>query len=103
MPIILGCSEAHHRTMGHVTAAALNDAEVLIVGPTGVGKELYAQQVHEDSRRRGGPFVAVNCGAVPTELFENEMFGHVAGAFTGARPRQTGLVQQAESGTLFLD
>lgn len=102
MPI-LGCSESHWRTMKQVSAAALNDAEVLIVGPTGVGKELYARQVHEEGKRRSGAFVAVNCGAVPTELFENEMFGHVAGAFTGARPRQPGLVQQAEHGTLFLD
>jgi len=89
--------------MRHVSAAALNDAEVLIIGPTGVGKELYARQVHEESKHRSGSFVAVNCGALPTELFENELFGHVAGAFTGARPRQPGLVQQAEHGTLFLD
>lgn len=89
--------------MCQVAAAARNDAEVLIVGPTGVGKELYARQVHEESRHCHGAFVPVNCGAMPAELFENEMFGHVGGAFTGARARQLGLVQRASQGTLFLD
>jgi DNA-binding NtrC family response regulator len=86
-----------------VGSAATTDAEVLIMGPSGVGKELYARQVHEQSARARHPLVPVNCGALPPELFENELFGHVSGAFTGARARSTGLVAEAENGTLFLD
>lgn len=86
-----------------VSSAAATDAEVLIIGPSGVGKELYARQVHEQSARARHPLVPVNCGALPAELFENELFGHVSGAFTGARARATGLVAEAENGTLFLD
>lgn len=82
---------------------ATTDAEVLISGPTGTGKELYANFVHEHSRRRQRPFVAVNCGSLNNGLLENELFGHVGGAFTGARPKSEGLVQSAEGGTLFLD
>jgi DNA-binding NtrC family response regulator len=82
---------------------APTDAEVLISGPTGVGKELYARFVHDQSGRRQAPFVAINCGALPNELLENELFGHVGGAFTGARPQTDGLVAEAEHGTLFLD
>jgi DNA-binding NtrC family response regulator len=73
------------------------------MGPSGVGKELYAQYAHEASGRVANRFVAVNCGALPHELFENELFGHVGGAFTGARQQSDGLVAEAERGTLFLD
>ncbi len=100
---MLGRSLAHESTLRLVAAAAVTDAEVLIVGPSGVGKELYARQIHDLSARASRPFVAVNCGAFPPDLFENELFGHVAGAFTGARPRAPGLVNEAEGGTLFLD
>jgi DNA-binding NtrC family response regulator len=79
------------------------DAEVLISGPTGVGKELYASYIHQHSLRAPAPFVAVNCAALPPDLIENELFGHVGGAFTGARPQSAGLVSEAEGGTLFLD
>jgi DNA-binding NtrC family response regulator len=79
------------------------DVEVLITGPTGVGKELYARFVHQQSPRANSAFVPVNCGALPDSLFENELFGHVAGAFTGAQPQTQGLVAAAEAGTLFLD
>jgi DNA-binding NtrC family response regulator len=103
MSDLVGTSDAHRRTLARVAAAATNDAEVLIIGPSGVGKELYARMIHQQSRRAAGPFVGVNCGAIPTELFENEMFGHVSGAFTGARPNRGGLVREAERGTLFLD
>lgn len=82
---------------------AATDAEVLFSGPSGVGKELYARYLHEQSHREPNAFVAVNCGALPIDLFENELFGHVTGAFTGARPRSEGLVTAAEGGTLFLD
>lgn len=99
----LGRSAAHHKVLSMVEAAARVGAEVLISGPSGVGKELYARLIHDLGPRRDGPFVAVNCGALPVDLFENEMFGHVGGAFTGARPRTVGLVAEAEGGTMFLD
>jgi DNA-binding NtrC family response regulator len=82
---------------------APTDAEVLISGPTGVGKELYANYIHQHSARAKAPLVAVNCGGLPVELIENELFGHVGGAFTGARPHSDGLVAAAEGGTLFFD
>jgi two-component system, NtrC family, response regulator GlrR len=100
---LIGCSEAHQHLMDVLKKVAPTDAEVLITGPTGVGKELYAQYVHNQSRRKNAPFVAINCGALPHDLFENELFGHVGGAFTGARPVSEGLVANAEHGTLFLD
>jgi DNA-binding NtrC family response regulator len=76
---------------------------VFITGESGTGKELCAQAVHELSPRAGGPFVAVNCGAIPRELMESEMFGHVRGAFTGAMMNREGAVARAKGGTLFLD
>jgi DNA-binding NtrC family response regulator len=81
---------------------AKTELELLLTGPSGVGKERYAQYAHAASER-SGKFVAVNCGAIPSELIENELFGHVAGAFTGARNEARGLVSEAEGGTLFLD
>jgi DNA-binding NtrC family response regulator len=100
---ILGSSAIHERLLAQVAAAARTDAEVLIQGPSGVGKELYARRIHELSQRARAAFVPVNCGALPTELFESELFGHARGAFTGALSRTTGLVAEAEGGTLFLD
>jgi DNA-binding NtrC family response regulator len=82
---------------------ASTDAEVLISGPSGVGKELYARFVHAQSPRRDSQFIPVNCGALNGELLENELFGHIGGAFTGAQPQRLGLVAAAEGGTLFLD
>jgi DNA-binding NtrC family response regulator len=76
---------------------------VLITGPSGVGKELYARYLHQRSERFAAPFVAVNCGGLSGELLENELFGHVAGAFTGARDQREGLVAAAQGGTLFFD
>jgi two-component system response regulator GlrR len=102
-PPVLGRSAAHQRVLDLVTAAAQTTAEVLIVGPSGVGKERYARLIHDRGARAGARFVPVNCGALPPDLFENEFFGHVAGAFTGARPRAEGLVKEAAGGTLFLD
>jgi len=81
---------------------APSELTALVVGETGVGKELVARALHEVSGR-GGPFVTVNCGALPRELMEAELFGHTAGAFTGARAARKGLVREAEGGTLFLD
>ncbi|HEY1552268.1 MAG TPA: sigma-54 dependent transcriptional regulator [Kofleriaceae bacterium] len=99
----VGVSAAHRGLLTRIETVALADAEVLITGPSGVGKENYARHVHDASRRARGEFVAVNCGSIPDELFENELFGHVGGAFTGARPTSEGLVASAEGGTLFLD
>ena len=79
------------------------DANVLITGETGTGKELYARAIHYCSSRAGRPFMPVNCGAIPGELVENELFGHERGAFTSAVTLQTGLVEEANGGTLFLD
>jgi two-component system response regulator GlrR len=82
---------------------AASTASVLVLGSTGTGKEELAQAIHYLSRRAAGPWVAVNCGAIPSELFEAEVFGHVRGAFTGATLSRTGLLREADGGTLFLD
>lgn len=82
---------------------APTDCNVLIVGETGTGKELLARHLHAHSRRAGGPFVAVNCGALTEELLANELFGHEKGAYTGAQQSRGGLVEAAQCGTLFLD
>jgi DNA-binding NtrC family response regulator len=100
---LIGRSLAHRKLLDKISKIAPTDAEVLISGPSGVGKELYARYIHRCSQRRRAAFVPVNCGALPTDLFENEFFGHVGGAFTGARPQSEGLVAAAEHGTLFLD
>jgi two-component system response regulator PilR (NtrC family) len=100
---LLGSSAvmAHLREMiGRVTRS---QAPVHISGDSGTGKELVARMIHESGARREGPFVAVNCGAIPTELMESELFGHKRGSFTGAVADKKGLVQSAEGGTLFLD
>jgi len=100
---LVGQSAAHRRLLAQLHQVAPTDAEVLLCGPTGVGKELYARLLHRLSHRAAGAFVPVNCGALPNDLFENELFGHVGGAFTGARPQSEGLVAEADGGTLFLD
>ena len=96
-------SEAMRHVMSQVERVARGDARVCILGETGTGKELIARAVHEASDRRNGPFVTLNCAAVPGELIESELFGHEKGAFTGAATRHTGRFEQAHHGTLFLD
>ncbi len=91
------------RVMDMVRKVASSDATVLISGESGTGKELVAQALHFDSPRAEGPLVVVNCGAIPTELVESELFGHVKGAFTGAVGNSEGLIREANNGTLFLD
>ncbi|QIB65680.1 sigma-54-dependent transcriptional regulator [Kineobactrum salinum] len=86
-----------------VRRVALAEGPVLILGESGTGKELVARAIHEESSRSAGSFLAVNCGGIPGELMESEFFGHVSGAFTGARSRRAGLFQQANGGTLLLD
>jgi two-component system, NtrC family, response regulator GlrR len=98
-----GRSDAHRRVVATLRRLAPTELEILITGPSGVGKEQYARYAHRESTRASRPFVGVNCGAIPAELVENELFGHVGGAFTGARARADGLVAEAEGGTVFLD
>src|SRR5947209_2200897 len=100
---LVGGSTLHRLMLRRLARAAGTSAEVMICGPTGVGKELCARFLHECSPRRTAGFVPLNCGALPDGLFENELFGHVGGAFTGARSSAEGLVALAEGGTLFLD
>jgi two-component system, NtrC family, nitrogen regulation response regulator NtrX len=96
-------SEAMRRVMAQVDRVAASEARVCILGETGTGKELIARALHERSNRRDGPFVTLNCAAVPGELIESELFGHEKGSFTGAASRHIGKFEQANHGTLFLD
>jgi DNA-binding NtrC family response regulator len=100
---IVGQSRQMKDIFAKIQRAAPVDSTVLILGESGTGKELVAQALHHNSPRRKGPFVAVNCAAVPATLVESELFGHVRGAFTGATDRRIGRFQQADGGTLFID
>ncbi len=100
---LIGESETFLAATGKIPLAARCDAGVFISGETGTGKEMCARAIHYLSARMRGPFVPVNCGAIPTELVENELFGHERGAFTGALTARHGMIHEAEGGTLFLD
>jgi two-component system, NtrC family, response regulator PilR len=102
-PRLLGTSTAMHSMREMIARVARSQAPVHISGESGTGKELVAKLIHESGPRRDGPFVPVNCGAIPTELMESEFFGHKRGSFTGAINDKKGLIQSAEGGTLFLD
>lgn len=99
----VACSPAMLRIFKLVDTLQHSEATVLIAGESGTGKEVVAQAIHQHSTRSGGPFVAVNCGALPAELLESELFGHVRGAFTGAIRDRVGRFELASHGTLFLD
>ena len=102
-PRIVGKSPAFLRTLDRAMRVAPSDCSMLLLGETGTGKEVLAQAVHQASKRRNGPFVAINCGAIPRELLAAELFGHDKGAFTGASHDRDGVFVQAHGGTLFLD
>jgi len=100
---IVGHSAAMESLLDRLRLVAPAPSTVLVVGESGTGKELIANALHQNSNRSDGPFVAVNCGAIPREILESELFGHERGAFTGAHQRRIGLVESAAGGTLFLD
>jgi DNA-binding NtrC family response regulator len=100
---LIGESESFRAVVKKIPLIAGCNTSVLISGETGTGKELCARAIHYLSPRAHKPFVPINCGAIPTELVENELFGHKRGAFTGATMAQTGLIQEADGGSLFLD
>ena len=102
-PKMIGETPAWRRAVEQASLAARSDARVLLIGESGTGKELLAAHIHQNSPFAGGPFVKVNCAAIPTELLESELFGHEKGAFTGANAARRGKFELADSGTIFLD
>jgi DNA-binding NtrC family response regulator len=100
---IIGESSAMRTIRARIERIAQSDSNVLITGETGTGKELFAELVHQKSRRRDRPFVTINCAAIPDSLLESELFGHSKGAFTGADSMQDGKLKAADQGTIFLD
>ena len=102
-PLLLGSSPAMRHVVELVETVAASDSTVLVTGESGTGKEVVARAIHSASSRRYNPMVVVNCGALPEGILESELFGHEAGAFTGARARHKGKFESAEGGTVFLD
>lgn len=101
--LFLGSSEAMQAVYAKIRAVARSMATVFITGESGTGKELCAQAIHDGSARASGPFIALNCGAIPPDLLESEVFGHMKGSFTGAISDKPGAAAAADGGTLFLD
>lgn len=101
--VMVGQSEPMRRVAQEILAVADTTATILVLGESGTGKEVIANAIHQNSARRGGPFLAVNCSSIADNLFESEMFGHRRGAFTGAVETRTGYVEAADGGTLFMD
>src|SRR5205085_1856216 len=99
----IGGSAVMRKVFATIEQVAESGVDVLIQGDTGTGKELVARSIHRRSRRASGPFVPVDCGAIPDNLLESEFFGHEKGAFTGAENRRIGLLEFAAGGTFFLD
>src|SRR6202000_2579131 len=100
---MIGSSDRFARTLSVASRAAACDATVLITGETGTGKEVLARAIHFKSQRKHRPIVTVNCGAIPRDLLESELFGHVKGSFTGALTHKQGRIEAADGGTVFLD
>ncbi|TMA23155.1 MAG: sigma-54 factor interaction domain-containing protein, partial [Deltaproteobacteria bacterium] len=100
---IIGACEAMRDIFRKIDKVAATNIDVLVTGESGTGKELIARELHRRSPRKNGPFIAINCGAIPENLLESELFGHAKGAFTGAIAARPGKFQAASSGTLFLD
>src|SRR5262249_7354583 len=100
---IIGASPQIQIVFSAIQKVSRTDASVLIVGESGTGKELVARAIHRHSSRKSGPFVPINCGAIPENLLESELFGHEKGSFTGAHIQRLGRVEMANKGTLFLD
>ena len=100
---VVGAEAGLRAVMERVALVAPADAPVLVLGETGTGKEVVARAIHAGSRRAGGPFLRVNCGAIPSELIDSELFGHERGSFTGASAQRKGWFERADGGTLFLD
>jgi DNA-binding NtrC family response regulator len=103
MQDLVGGNEKMARSIAMANKVARTDSTILVTGESGSGKEVFARYIHMKSKRADGPFVAVNCGALPENLIESELFGHVKGAFTGAVFNKRGLIEEANQGTLFLD
>jgi DNA-binding NtrC family response regulator len=102
-PVLLGISSAIQTVKAEIELAARSDAKVLITGESGVGKEVVARLIHEDSRRRANPLVTINCAGFPDSLLESELFGHVKGSFTDAHRDKKGWLEAAHGGTIFMD
>ena len=102
-PVIIGKSKELQKILKIIEKVAPFKSTVLVTGESGTGKELFARAIHQQSPRKNGPMVVVNCGAIPANLLESELFGHVRGAYTGAISSKEGLFQKADNGTLFLD